>query len=145
MAISGVTDINLSNVIYNLNEQVKLSVDFSHYNNYNHFKQYLDKTYIAYMAGDESFFTNAQKASKEFNKPVVVTMGHKGSMGFWKGEEIFQPAIKVDKVIDTTGCGDAYQAACSQTFLRTGHLKQAMNHGAKASAKILEYFGGVGC
>ena len=77
-------------------------------------------------------------------KLIVVTLGAKGSYAFNKGESIFQPALKVDKVVDTTGCGDAYQAAFSVTFFKTNDIRQSMNAGAVAASKVLQTWGGAG-
>lgn len=44
------------------------------------------------------------------NQLVFITLGSEGSKLFYQGEEYYAPSIKVDKVIDTTGAGDAFYA-----------------------------------
>jgi adenosine kinase len=43
-------------------------------------------------------------------KALVVTLGAKGSLMMSGGRRIEIPAVTADKVVDPTGCGDAYRA-----------------------------------
>jgi adenosine kinase len=43
-------------------------------------------------------------------KALVVTWGAKGSVIYAERERIDVPAAKPDRVVDPTGCGDAYRA-----------------------------------
>ncbi len=43
-------------------------------------------------------------------KALVVTLGGKGSEIYADGKRIEIPCVEVDKVVDPTGCGDAYRA-----------------------------------
>ena len=43
-------------------------------------------------------------------KGLVVTMGAEGSQIHADGQRIDVPCVKADKVVDPTGCGDAYRA-----------------------------------
>ena len=74
----------------------------------------------------------------------MVTLGAMGSYAFHESEIYFQQAMSVPKVVDTTGCGDAYQAAFALTFYRTGNIQKSMNAGAIAASQILQAWGGVG-
>lgn len=66
-----------------------------------------------------------------------------GSLALDGNGERFQPAQPVDEVIDTTGYGDAYQAAFSLSWFADGNLERAMEKGTAAAAKVLSRFGGV--
>ena len=43
-------------------------------------------------------------------KGLIVTKGAQGSMVYADGQQIEIPCVKSDKVVDPTGCGDAYRA-----------------------------------
>jgi adenosine kinase len=43
-------------------------------------------------------------------KGLIVTKGSLGSVIYADGQQIEIPSVKVDKLIDPTGCGDAYRA-----------------------------------
>ena len=43
-------------------------------------------------------------------KGLIVTKGSQGSVIYSDGQQIEIPSVKVDELIDPTGCGDAYRA-----------------------------------
>ena len=73
----------------------------------------------------------------------MVTQGAGGSYGYLRGREYFQPALEVRRVTDTTGCGDAYQAAFALTWLVTGDMQDSMRAGALAASEVAQIWGGV--
>ncbi|MCD6105390.1 MAG: hypothetical protein J7J43_06425, partial [Thermosipho sp. (in: Bacteria)] len=42
------------------------------------------------------------------NKLTFLTLGEKGSLGFYQKKLYKMNARKIEKIVDTTGCGDAY-------------------------------------
>ncbi len=75
---------------------------------------------------------------------LVVTMGPHGSRAFHHGVSYYQPALEVTGVVDTTGCGDAYQAAFSYHYLMTGDMRESMLAGAREASKVLQAWSGTG-
>ena len=63
---------------------------------------------------------------------LIVTRGAQGSSIFTRGEELTIPAARAQKVVDPTGCGDAYRAGLLHGLLRglgwerTGHIASLM-------------------
>ncbi|HNT75712.1 MAG TPA: carbohydrate kinase family protein, partial [Anaerolineae bacterium] len=49
----------------------------------------------------------------------------------------------VAEVVDTTGCGDAFQAAFFVSWFQRHDMVQALRMGAEAAAQTLTHFGGV--
>jgi sugar/nucleoside kinase (ribokinase family) len=45
--------------------------------------------------------------------------------------------------VDTTGCGDSYQAAFTVSWRREHNISEAMQKGASAAAETLKHMGGV--
>ena len=44
------------------------------------------------------------------------------------------PALKADKVVDTTAAGDAFTAAMTIEYLKSGDIKAAVKYGCAAGA-----------
>jgi adenosine kinase len=94
-------------------------------------------------------------------KALIVTKGAEGSAIYADGEQISIPCVKADKVVDPTGCGDAYRAgllygiangmdwqSCGQLGALIGSLKIAsrggQNHAftrAEIDQRYFENFG----
>ena len=72
----------------------------------------------------------------ETYRPKVcgATMGVRGSMCF-DGERLVKcPAFKVEKVVDTTGCGDLFHTGFAVRWLETHDLLECQRFGAAVSA-----------
>ncbi|MBI3619820.1 carbohydrate kinase family protein [Candidatus Roizmanbacteria bacterium] len=75
-------------------------------------------------------------------KLVVVTDGKNGSFVYEKDEVLFQKAIAPEKIIDTTGAGDAYAAGFISAFFKSkGKVRSAMQSGAMYACRILSRLG----
>jgi len=74
-------------------------------------------------------------------KLVVVTEGKKGSFAYFKNKIFYQKAKKIETVVDTTGCGDAYTAAFIATYFKTADIEKSMEKGAFYATKILGQIG----
>ena len=72
---------------------------------------------------------------------LIITDGPKGSYGHFKGQAYFQDAIKPKKILDTTGCGDAYTAGFITQFIKTKDIESSMYRGAKYSSEKLGRIG----
>ncbi len=67
-------------------------------------------------------------------KVCGATMGVRGSMCF-DGERLVKcPAFKVEKVVDTTGCGDLFHVGFAVRWLETRDLAECQRFGAAVSA-----------
>ena len=67
-------------------------------------------------------------------KVCGATMGVRGSMCFDGRDFVKCPAFKVDKVVDTTGCGDLFHAGFALRYLETQDLMECQRFGAAVSA-----------
>jgi len=104
----------------------------------------IDFADIAFITGRVADLGTFEILARQKNKLVVVTLGAGGSYAFHRGTVHHQPAVPVPRVIDTTGCGDAYQAAFALEFYLTGNIPSAMLAGAQSALLILQAWGGVG-
>ena len=67
-------------------------------------------------------------------KVCGATMGVRGSMAFDGKEFVRCPAFKVEKVVDTTGCGDLFHTGFAIRYLETQDLLACQRFGAAVSA-----------
>jgi sugar/nucleoside kinase (ribokinase family) len=120
-----------------------LSVDYLDVENKVPLSETIDYTDIAFMAATPELLHEYKDIAFTKRKMIVVTLGKHGSYTFHLDEEYFQPALKVDKIMDTTGCGDAYQAAFALTYYKTKDIQKSMSDGANAASKVLQAWGGA--
>lgn len=98
---------------------------------------------LGFISGDREMAIRLKPLSERLDIPVIVTLGAEGSMALYRGQEIYQEAVRVKTIIDTTGCGDSYQAAFTVLWFTNFDLVQAMKNGAYAAAETLGHMGGV--
>ena len=67
-------------------------------------------------------------------KVCGATMGIRGSMCFDGKDFVKCPAFKVEKVVDTTGCGDLFHTGFAVRYLETHDLMDCQRFAAAVSA-----------
>ncbi|MDZ7401665.1 MAG: ribokinase [candidate division KSB1 bacterium] len=65
---------------------------------------------------------------------VIITLGEKGSLLLNRNEEIMIPAFHIPQVVDSTGAGDAFNAAFAVAIAEGLSEKEAMRFGNAAGA-----------
>ncbi|HQE58558.1 MAG TPA: PfkB family carbohydrate kinase [Spirochaetota bacterium] len=124
-------------------DKIFLAVDFLHFDTYDLLETGLNSIDIAYFGGTEKQCPDLLKFSEKFSGIIVLTLGGDGSVAFSRGKTYKQNALETDKVIDTTGCGDAFQASFTNEYFRSKNIEKALLEGASAGRKAAESFGGV--
>ena len=74
-------------------------------------------------------------------KYIVIKQGARGAFIYDGKHYHMIPAMKADKVIDTTAAGDAFTAAMTLEYLRSGDIKQATEYGCAAGAIAVSRMG----
>lgn len=120
-----------------------LIADFLDTSNLLFFEQRLPFVEIAFVNSPKDKIRQFKSLSHQYHVLIVLTHGSEGSTALWENQTFFQPALAVDNVIDTTGCGDAYQAAFTIEWLSSHDIPQAMQKGSEAASGILSHVGGV--
>jgi fructoselysine 6-kinase len=122
----------------------RLVVDYLHFNEAERFDRELPFLDIAYVGGEPAMADGlAALARRHPNCLVVLTLGSGGSRA-WLGQRDWrQAALPVPKVVDTTGCGDAFQAACSAEYLVSGDVGAALLAGALAGRACCQSLGAI--
>ncbi len=74
-------------------------------------------------------------------KILAITDGKNGSYAYVDGEVLYEPAVKVSVVSDTTGAGDAFSAGFIAGYLEKENITHALKIGNKHGAKIVQKIG----
>ena len=121
-----------------------LSVDYLDAENNIPMQETVALTDIAFISAHPDLLPFYRKLADKTKKLIVVTLGAEGSYAFYNGLSHYQPALPAPKVTDTTGCGDAYQAAFALNYYRTRDIQRSMLSGAGAALRVLQHWGGAG-
>ena len=78
-------------------------------------------------------------------KTIIITLGELGSCALYKTNNetnyVEVPIVKVDKVIDTVGSGDAFIAGYIYGYLNHLTIKESMEYGATLASYVIEGLG----
>ena len=72
----------------------------------------------------------------------MTTITELGNVTYLKRQEFSVQAVKVDTVIDTTGCGDSYHAGFVCSYMLENDIEKAMRVGSEIAAETLKHYGG---
>lgn len=120
----------------------KLAVDFDVYRDFEDMKKYAPFVDFFMISGEEALLPYFEAYSEQYNGLFNMSLGERGSVTYHKGVKYQVPAKPVDKVVDTTGCGDSYHAGFVCSYLLYGDIEQAMRDGSEIAAETLSHFGG---
>jgi len=96
---------------------------------------HLARLEVAFVGGCEAFRAPLRELSRRGGGPIVLTAGAAGAFAFVAGQETHQASL-ADRVVDTTGCGDAFQAAFTVSHLRGEAIEDALRAGAALAARV---------
>ena len=139
----GAFDPNFEGVMQHLSPQCKLVADFLDTRDFARLERYVNHITIAVMSGKQEDIARAQVLSTQHDILILITLGEVGSAALYQGQVYRQPALPVAEAVDTTGCGDAFQAAFIVSWFQAYDIKKALLTGAQAAAHTLTHFGGV--
>ncbi len=107
-------------------------------------EQLHERLTIAFVSGDPEMVERLRPLSRSSHCLIVVTLGAKGSVALVKGEPFDQPSLEVANTVDSTGCGDAFQAAFTVSYWKIGDVRHALECGAQQAAPVLQHYGALG-
>lgn len=122
---------------------ILLAVDFLHFDTYELLIDGKDAIDIAYFGGTSDQLEDLIRLSKDFKGIIVLTLGAKGSVAIYHGETFLQEALPSQQVLDTTGCGDAFQSGFTAEYFLTKDIKASLLRGAESGRATAGHFGGV--
>ncbi|MGB5335779.1 MAG: adenosine kinase [Woeseiaceae bacterium] len=83
----------------------------------------------------------ALKALKDFDNLFAITRSEQGSVIVHKDETVIQAASKVEKVVDTTGAGDAYSAGFLYGWANDKSLADCAKYGTHCATMVIQQLG----
>jgi len=140
---TGVTCPNFKEILeFKKKNPFMLSVDFDITRDFDSWKEYLPYIDFFFISGDEEVLSKISELSEEFHTVFVATLAEKGSIAFYRGHKYQTCAVPVAEVIDTTGCGDSYQAGFICEYLKHRNILASMIKGSETASKTLSFVGG---
>jgi len=100
---------------------------------------FLNRLEAQRLTGEENIMA-AGTALAKLCPLVVIKLGGNGSVAFWQGKYVYAPAFKVQP-LDSTGCGDAFNAAFLFQWLQGQDLETALKWGNAAGATVVQKMG----
>jgi fructoselysine 6-kinase len=107
-------------------------------------EQLSERLTIAFVSGDRETAERLRPVSRAVRCLIVVTLGAQGSVALVDGELVHQPSLKVANVVDSTGCGDAFQAAFTVSYWRERNVLRALQCGAERASRVIQHYGAIG-
>lgn len=86
-------------------------------------------------------FEETARVLQDYDNLFAVTRSAKGSVILHRGEQVVQPATPVDKIVDTTGAGDAYTAGFLFGWTGGKSLKQSAELGTYCATRVIQQVG----
>lgn len=105
---------------------------------------YLPRLDLAFVSGGAETVAQLAPLARAFRGMIVVTLGAEGSVAIAGDERVFQPALPAPEPVDTTGAGDAFQAAFALSYFADGDVRRALARGAERAAEVLRHYGATG-
>lgn len=134
---------NFPTSLEKLGSSGKLVVDFLDSRDLQLIEATLPRVALGFISGDHEMVARLKPLSEKITTPMIITLGAEGSIALHHGKELREAAVPVEAIIDTTGCGDSYQAAFTISWWQEHNLSKAMKEGATAAAGCLSHMGGI--
>lgn len=103
----------------------------------------LDLLDLLFISGTQATVERLFPHTRRSRTLIVVTHGAAGCSALLNGKRYAEPAepIPAAEQIDSTGCGDAFQAGFSVEYFRNRDLQAALHAGARRAAQVIRHLG----
>jgi fructoselysine 6-kinase len=101
---------------------------------------HLDRLAVAFVGGRADHVEALRGLSASSDIPIVLTAGAAGAYALVRGRVLHQPSLATE-VVDTTGCGDAFQAGFVVHRAMGRSLADALEAGARLAAQVASHRG----
>ena len=101
---------------------------------------------IAFLSASPAAVVPLLRHSADAPAVIVVTHGAAGSSAIVGGQRFVAAALPVPAadLVDTTGCGDAFQAGFAIEYFQSGDAARALEAGAIRAADVIRQLGATG-
>ena len=120
----------------------KLAVDFDVYRDFADMERFAPHVDFFMISGSEELLPKFKELSNKYRCLFNVSLAEHGSVTYFNGQEFKVQAVKVESIIDTTGCGDSYHAGFVCSYMLENNIEKAMNVGSEIAAETLKHYGG---
>ncbi|MBT5873994.1 MAG: carbohydrate kinase family protein [Candidatus Latescibacteria bacterium] len=96
---------------------------------------------LLFISGNEQTIDYLAPFTEKYDGVIVVTLGAEGSAAVHRSLVSRQRAIPLPRIVDTTGCGDAFQAAFLVSYLTDRDVPMALLKGAECASEVASYLG----
>ena len=120
----------------------KLVVDFDVYRDFADMERFAPHVDFFMISGSEELLPRFKELSNKYRCLFNVSLAERGSVTYFNGQEFKVQAVKVESIIDTTGCGDSYHAGFVCSYMLENNIEKAMNVGSEIAAETLKHYGG---
>jgi fructoselysine 6-kinase len=97
---------------------------------------------IICIGGSKDHIQLVNSLSKKYpKKAFVLTFGKEGSIGYFQKKEYIQSVVPVSKIVDSTGCGDAFQGSFIVNFIESHDMKKSLQLASQKAADTLKHIG----
>jgi fructoselysine 6-kinase len=90
---------------------------------------------------DGALIDELELLARRLDRVLVVTLGAGGSLALGGAERLACPAVPVERVVDTTGAGDAFTAGFVCAYARDGDVAGALARGSVVAGETLGRLG----
>jgi len=101
---------------------------------------FVDRLAIAFVGGDKSYLAPLEELSRRTSTLIVLTAGADGAFALQSGQRIARTADPV-KLVDTNGCGDAFQGAFTAVWADGASVERALAAGVARAAVVAGAYG----
>ena len=101
----------------------------------------LDLGLFGLQSTDAALIDSLEAVAQRSGRLFVITLGPAGSLALGRGTRIACPAHAVERVVDTTGAGDAFTAGFLCEYALGGDVARSLARGSEAAAATLGRLG----
>lgn len=123
----------------------KLAVDFNRRRDFDEWESFIGDIDFFFISGDDLITPRLEAWSQLHSGIFIATLAERGSIAFHRGKMYSTSAIMVQNIVDTTGCGDSYQAGFIASYYADDSnedILAAMQEGSRVASQTLGHFGG---
>jgi fructoselysine 6-kinase len=101
----------------------------------------LDVGLFGLSAADGALIDELELLARRLDRLLVVTLGADGSLALGGAGRLACPAVPVERVVDTTGAGDAFTAGFVCAYARDQDVARALVRGSAVASETLGHLG----
>ena len=139
--------VGLFDELMSINSPGVTSIDFADFLQHPDFdllEKHLERIDIGFFGlsiDDTATIDRIEALAKQHEKLFIVTLGAAGSRACHGDVQFDCPAVPVDRVVDTTGAGDAFAAGFLSSYCHGGSVRTALQRAATLAADAIQQQG----